>query len=250
MKEANSVKEKKTLTLITGADKGIGFETAAELGQQGQHLLIGSRNQTRGQHAVTRLRTAGVKSDLILLDVTLDTTIQAAAKQIANTYGYLNVLINNAGIALDAHQAPSQLPVATMRKDFDVNFFGLVSVTQAMIPLLKKGAPAKIINVSSNMGSLGLASDPDSRFFQVNSLGYQASKVAVNFATIDFAKELAKYQIKVNSVNPGWTRTDFGGNRSGEQTVAQGAAQIVKLASDTGPDLNMSFTENAGRLPW
>lgn len=242
--------KRQTLTLITGADKGIGFETAMALGKRGQHLLVGARNQARGEQAINKLHTAGVSAELVILDVTQAGTIATVAKQIEASHGYLNVLINNAGIALDAHQPPSQLPVMTMRQDFDVNFFGLVSVTQAMIPLLKKGAPAKIINVSSNVGSLGLASDPDSRFFQVNSLGYQASKAAVNFATIDFAKELQPDHISVNSVNPGWTRTDFGGNRSGEQTVAEGAAQIVKLAADDSPDLNMTFTETAGKLPW
>ncbi len=147
--------EKKTvLTLITGADKGIGFATAQALGKKGQHILIGSRNQERGKKAVEQLNAAGIRADFIQLDVTDKAQITAAADKINADYGYLNILINNAGIALDHHQPASKLSTDTIRQDFDVNYFGMIDVTQAMIPLLKAGKPAKIINVSSNMGSM------------------------------------------------------------------------------------------------
>ncbi len=141
--------KRQTLTLITGADKGIGFETAMALGKRGQHLLVGARNQARGEQAINKLHTAGVSAELVILDVTQAGTIATAAKQIEASHGYLNVLINNAGIALDAHQPPSQLPVMTMRQDFDVNFFGLVSVTQAMIPLLKRVLQLKLSTLAA-----------------------------------------------------------------------------------------------------
>jgi len=250
--------EKKTvLTLITGADKGIGFATAQALGKKGQHILIGSRNQERGEKAVEQLNAAGIKADFIQLDVTDKAQITAAADKINADYGYLNILINNAGIALDHHQPASKLSTDTIRQDFDVNYFGLIDVTQAMIPLLKAGKPAKIINVSSNMGSMGLASDPSSRFYKVNSLGYQSSKASVNFATIIFSKELATDDITVNSVNPGWTATGFGGRPedapapAGMQDIATGAAQIIKMASLPMDDKTTgTFTENDGTLPW
>ncbi|WDF83727.1 SDR family NAD(P)-dependent oxidoreductase [Lacticaseibacillus pabuli] len=243
------------LTLITGSDKGIGFETAKELAKAGQHVLIGARNQVRGESAVQAIREAGGQADFVQLDVTNADQVQAAAKQIQADYGHLNVLINNAGIAADAHQKPSELSIDLIQQDFAVNFFGLIRVTQAMVPLLRAGQPAKIINVTSNMGSFGLATDPNSRFYQVSSLGYQASKAAANFATVDFAKELADEGITVNSVNPGWTATGFGGRDEskpaipGMQSVAEGAAQIIKLALSTDQTTG-TFTENAGKLPW
>lgn len=244
------------LTLITGADKGVGFETAKELGQKGQHISLGSRNIERGEKAVKKLTDLGVKADLIQLDVTDQDSIKKAADKIQAEYDRLNVLINNAGMTNDAHQKASEISTATIREEFDVNFFGLIDTTQAMVPLLKKSTWAKIINLSSNMGSLGLASDPQSRFYQVSSVGYQSSKAAVNFVTIDLSKELKEFGITVNSVNPGWTATGFGGRSidspkiPGMQDVEEGAARVVKLASDPEDKTTGTFTENEGTLPW
>ncbi len=244
-----------TITLITGADKGIGFATAQALAKAGQSVLIGARHPEAGQNAVAKIQADGGTATFIQLDVTDQAQIDAAAATIAADYGYLSILINNAGVALDHHAPASTMSTAVMRQDFDVNFFGLVAVTQAMIPLLKKADDAQIINLSSNMGSLGLASDPQSRFYQVNSLGYQASKAAVNFATICFGKELAAANIPVNSVNPGWTATAFGGRDpsqpapKGMQSIQTGAAHVVELALTAKP-ASMTFTENAGALPW
>ncbi|EHO50325.1 oxidoreductase, short chain dehydrogenase/reductase family protein [Lentilactobacillus kisonensis F0435] len=244
------------LTLITGADKGIGFETATKLGEAGQHVLLGARNAEKGQRAVDRLRSQGFVVDLVVVDVTDKQGIDQAATKIDDEFGHLDILINNAGIALDNHEKASKLSTAIMRKEFDVNFFGLIDVIQAFLPLLQKAKSAKIINLSSNMGSLGLATDPQSQFYNVNSLGYQASKAAVNFATICFAKELAGTNVTVNSVNPGWTATGFGGRNlneptpAGMQTPAEGAEQIVKLATDSKNVMTGTFTESGGTLPW
>ncbi len=245
-----------TVTLITGADKGIGFQTAMVLGQLGQVIVVGARNRQKGLAAADKLQNMGIEASFVQLDVTSQAQITQAAVIINDRYGYLSVLINNAGVAMDNHQAASDMPTAIMRKDFDVNFFGVVDVIQAMLPLLKKADSARIINVSSNMGSLSLAAAPDSQFYGVNSLGYQASKAAVNFATISFSKELIDTNITVNSVNPGWTATEFGGRASdaptpaGMQTVADGAAQIIKVASDPTFTANGSFTENDGTIQW
>lgn len=244
-----------TITLITGVNKGIGFETAKALAAAGHHVLIGARNAEAGKAAADRITVAGGQADFVQLDVTNQQQIDNAARYIREQYGYLNVLINNAGMTADNHQPASTMPVEVMRQDFDVNFFGLVAVTQAMLPLLKAADRARIINLSSNMGSLGLASDPQSRFYAVNSLGYQASKAAVNFATISFSKELAADGIPVNSVNPGWTATTFGGRSldqpapDGMQSPATGAAQVIKMALTDDP-ATVTFTETAGSLPW
>ncbi|AMV61970.1 short-chain dehydrogenase/reductase SDR [Pediococcus damnosus] len=248
--------DKEVLTLITGADKGVGFETAKELGQKGQHILLGSRNVSRGEKAVSKLADLGVNADLVQLDVTDQESIKKAADKIKADYGHLDILINNAGMTNDAHQKPSEMPTATIREEYDVNFFGLLDTTQAMVPLLKKATSGKIINVSSNMGSLTLASDPKSRFYQVSSVGYQSSKAAVNFVTIDLSKELKEFGITVNSVNPGWTATGFGGRSldspkiPGMQDVEEGAARIVELASDPDNKTTGTFSENGGTLPW
>lgn len=249
------MEKQKTITLITGADKGIGFETAKALAKADHTILVGARNAAKGIKAADAIMALGGEAEFIQLDVTKQDQIDAAAAQIKAEYGYLSILINNAGVALDHHQSASTMPVAVMRQDFDVNFFGLVAVTQAMIPLLKAADSARIINLASNMGSLGLASDPNSRFYKVNSLGYQASKAAVNFATISFAKELAPDGITVNSVNPGWTATGFGGRDEsqpaipGMQSPAEGATQVINLALTDSPATG-KFTETAGTLPW
>ncbi|QEA31067.1 SDR family oxidoreductase [Secundilactobacillus malefermentans] len=244
------------VTLITGANQGVGFETSKELAQKGQHVLLGSRNKERGEKAVQELKKLKLNVDLIQIDVTDKTSIKQAADKINSDYGYLSVLINNAGMTNDAHQKPSLMSTDVMREEYNVNFFGLIDVTQAMLPLLREADSAKIINLSSNMGSLSLASDPKSRFYQVSSLGYQSSKAAVNFATICFSKELADTNITVNSVNPGWTATGFGGRPAdalkipGMQEVEEGAARVVAMASDPNNEVTGTFTENEGTLPW
>lgn len=245
------------VTLITGADKGIGFATARGLGKLGQHILVGSRNADRGRAAVEKLQADGIKATLIVLDVTVQDSIKQAAAQIDQQFGYLSILINNAGVAFDRHEAPSLLSTDTIRKEYDVNFFGMIDVTQAMLPLLRKDTPAKIINLSSNMGSFGLTTDPNNRLYNVSAVGYQSSKAAVNFFTVDLSKELADEGITVNSVNPGWTATEFGGRPKdapkipGMQDPATGAAQVVKMASlPRGDKTTGTFTELAGKLPW
>ncbi|WP_155287629.1 SDR family oxidoreductase [Lacticaseibacillus zhaodongensis] len=245
------------VTLITGADKGIGFATAEGLGKLGQHVLVGSRNTERGQAAVDKLTAEGIKATLIVLDVTDKDTIKQAVDTINKQFGYLSVLINNAGIALDRHQVPSKLSTDVIRKEYDVNFFGMIDVTQAMLPLLKKDTPAKIINLSSNMGSFGLTTDPNNRLYNVSAVGYQSSKAAVNFFTVDLSKELADEGITVNSVNPGWTATEFGGRPKdapkipGMQDIADGARQSIKMASLPREDKTTgTFSEFEGQMPW
>lgn len=250
------IENKPKVTLITGADKGIGFETAMALAKAGQQVWLGSRSQNRAKQAVDKIRQAGYHAEGLVLDVTKQSEIDRAEQLISEKIGYLDILINNAGIALDNHEEAATLPIDVMQKEFDVNFFGTVRMIQAFIPLLTNAKSAKIINISSNMGSLGLASDKNSRFYQVSSLGYQASKAAVNVATITFAKELEDTGITVNSVDPGWTATSFGGRDlnqpvpQGMQSVDEGAAQIIKLATDADNQLNGAFTENVGYLPW
>jgi len=238
-----------TITLITGADRGMGFELAKELGQHGQHVLVGARNQERGNAAVDALRKQKINADLILIDVTDEATITAAQQTIASEFGHLDILINNAGLTLDNWEKPFTLALDKIRGDFDVNFFGLVSVTQHMLPLLRQATSAKILNISSAVGSLTIASDPTSSVYQHPSFGYQASKAAVNMFTIDLANELKDTHITVNAVNPGWVATDsaVGG---GPKTIEEGVARTVELALQSDNTLNGTFSDVDGIVPW
>ncbi|WP_376716923.1 SDR family NAD(P)-dependent oxidoreductase [Enterococcus dongliensis] len=170
----------KKVTLITGANKGIGFEIAKQVGEHGHHVLVGSRDEKRGAEAVKQLLDLGIEADFIQIDVTNKESINKAAELIEEKYGYLTALINNAGISLDKFIVSSKLDTEIIRQNFDVNFFGLVDTTQAMLPLLKKSTKVKIINMSSMMGSLNIAATPESEVYHASVVGYQASKVAVN----------------------------------------------------------------------
>lgn len=148
------------IALITGADRGIGFETAKELGQQGYVVLIGSRNVKRGQVAVEQLKALDIVADTLEIDVTDQQTVQRAADQISNTYQKLDVLINNAGIALPDDELPSTVSVDVLRQTFDTNFFGSFTVTQIMLPLIRKAKAGRIVSLSSSVGSLNWQSHP------------------------------------------------------------------------------------------
>lgn len=236
------------VTLITGADKGIGFAAAQALGSRGQTILIGARSEEKGKAAVAKLTSQSIQCEWVQIDVTNQESIDAAVKYVADHYGYLTTLVNNAGIALDAHRSLIDLPLTDIRKDFEVNFFGSIAVTKAFIPLLRNAAHAQIINVSSEMGSLGIISDKNSPFYRGHSIGYQSSKAALNAATITLAKELAP--IRVNSVNPGYTHTDFGGGNSGGHSPSVGAEPIVSLASEPDSTQTSTFMGKDGPLPW
>lgn len=252
-------KSTRTVTLITGANRGMGFELAKEIGEFGHHILVGARSSESGNEATEKLRELGIKADFVQLDVTDKASIEQAAKKIEQNYGYLSVLINNAGIALDNFEQPSTMKTEIMRKDFDVNFFGTVDTTQAMLPLLKKSRQAKIINMSSIMGSLGAATDPNSRVYNASAVGYQASKAALNMFTIRLARELEGLEdskITVNAVSPGMVATEFGGGdpeaakKMGAKSVEEGVKRLVELATDEHSTTNITFSDTDGIVPW
>ena len=238
-----------TLALITGANKGIGFETARRLGQQGIHMLVGARDRARGQEAVQKLAALDVQATFVEIDVTDEISIAQAAQSLADVFGRLDILINNAGISGGNANIPSDTTLSVMRTVYDINVFGVVAVTKAMLPLLRKSAAGRIVNVSSGLGSITQASDRNYEFFQFNNLPYQSSKAAVNAITVAFAKELAGTPIKVNAADPGFTNTDFNNHR-GHRTVEQAATVIVHLATlgEDGP--TGSFQDESGNIPW
>ena len=218
-----------TIALITGANKGIGLETARQLGARGATVLAGARDEARGLAAERALRSAGADVTFVRLDVTEPDVVQQAADWIEKEYGRLDILVNNAGIARG--NPPSQTDLDAMREVYEVNVFGVIRVTNAMLPLLRRAPAARIVNVSSEIGSISSMTDPASPLAHMPAgLAYPSSKSALNMITAMYARELRDTPIKVNAANPGYTKTDLNGN-SGFRSVEEGAEASVHLAT-------------------
>jgi NAD(P)-dependent dehydrogenase (short-subunit alcohol dehydrogenase family) len=239
----------KRQALVTGANKGIGFAIARGLAEAGFFVWIGARDRQRGEGAVAVLRDAGLDAGLLELDVADEASVQFAAATLASEINALDVLVNNAGIAVDMTKTPSQVRMEDMKAVYEVNLFGPVRVTQAFLPLLKAADQARIVMMSSGVGSLTLITDPTSIYSTVSLLDYTSSKVALNAVTVSFAKELEPLGIKVNAVEPGHVRTDLNAN-SGVLTPEEGAATAIQMAliGPTGP--TGGFFGSHGRQPW
>lgn len=241
------------IALVTGANKGIGYEIAAQLADLGYAIVLGARNEARCAEAAKRLRDAGAEVYPVELDVTSQATITAAAEYVDANLGKLDVLVNNAGIAGDIRrQAPSTADMDVVREVFETDYFGVVMVTKAMVPLLRRSPLPRIVNVTTGLGSLTHMSNPDS--YMVNlppSAAYSPAKSALNSLTIQLAKELGTQNFKVNVIDPGGCDTDFTrGKFNVARTAAEGAAVAVKLAT-IGPDgPNGGFFDEAGVVPW
>lgn len=228
------------IALITGANKGIGYETARQLAAPDVTVLIGARDGVRGEEAEDSLRAEGADARYVPLDVTDEESVARAAAWIDAEYGRLDILVNNAGTSSVSRRTalPSETSLEDMRAVYDINVFGVVSVTNAMIPLLRRAEAARIVNVSSEVGSVSSQMGTKSPLGSMMppSAQYPSSKAAVNMLTAMYAKELRDTPIKVNCANPGWTATDFTGGR-GVRTAAQGAEPSVYLATlpEDGP---------------
>ena len=239
----------KKIALITGANKGIGFETARQLGAQGFTVLIGARDKSRGAEAETKLRGENLDAHFVELDLGNAATHEQAAKFIAEKFGKLDVLINNAAIASQDDGKPSEVALKIVRETFETNFFDTIAVTQAFLPLVKKSDAGRIVNVSSGLGSLTQNADPNWAFKDAKPLGYNASKTALNAFTVILAHELKDTKIKVNSADPGYVATDLNGH-SGPRTVEQGATVIIHLATLPNDGATGSYFDENGVLPW
>jgi len=237
----------KRVALVTGANKGIGLEIARQLGRLGFVALIGARDAGRGEAAAQQLRGEGLTTEAIMLDVTDQQSIDAAAATIAQRYGKLDVLVNNAAIAID-NAVPTELDVAVLRTTYDTNVFGVFAVTKAMLPLLRKAEAGRIVNMSSGAGSLKETSSPDWRL-EWATLAYNTSKAAVNSITVHLATELKGTPIKINAVNPGYTATDQNQFR-GEKTVEQAAIAPVRYATLDADGPSGGFFDVNGPMDW
>ncbi len=237
------------VALITGANKGIGLEIARGLGEMGITVLLGCRDGARGEQAAEKLQAEELRAEALALDVTDAATIQAAAADITARFGRLDILVNNAGVAPDGDLRPSTVDLAVVRATYDVNVFGAIAVTQAMLPLLTKSPHARIVNLSSLLGSLSANAQPNSFGGGFARLGYCSSKTALNAVTVQFANEFRSSGMKVNCATPGYCSTDMTGH-SGSRSARQGAQTPIRLATlpDDGP--TACFFDDDGIVPW
>jgi NAD(P)-dependent dehydrogenase (short-subunit alcohol dehydrogenase family) len=238
----------KTIALVTGANKGIGYEIAAGLGALGWTVGIGARDEHRRAAAVEKLRAGGADAFGVPLDVTDDAGVTAAAALIDDRAGRLDVLVNNAAITGGWEQAPTTADVAIVRTVVETNVLGVIRVTDAMLPLLRRSAAPRIVNMSSSVGSLTRQSDPSGETGPL-SMAYAPSKTFLNAVTVQYAKALRGSGILVNAGCPGFTATDLNGFR-GVRTPEQGAAIGVRLATLPAGGPTGGFFEDAGEVPW
>jgi NAD(P)-dependent dehydrogenase (short-subunit alcohol dehydrogenase family) len=230
-----------TTTLITGANKGLGYETARRLVAAGHNVQLGARDPQRGAAAANELGC-----QFIHLDVLDDTSVHTAAAAIEQQCGALDVLVNNAGISGGFLPAADTTAEAVHRV-FDTNVFGVVRVTQAFLPLLLNSPAAVVVNVSSGMGSLSVTTDATRFESALKGLAYPSSKAALNMLTSQYAKNFP--QIRMNAVDPGYTATDLNSHR-GTQTVEEGAQIIVAMATITPDGPTGGFFDRHGTVPW
>ena len=235
--------------LVTGANKGIGREVVRRLAAEGFSVWLGARDAGRGTRAANELRAEGLDVQWVEIDVTRDESVAAAVRSLSRQCSHLDVLINNAGIALNYDRPPSEQLIGDIRATYEVNVFGAIRVTQAFLPLLLAAPSARIVMVSSYSASLGRAADRTSPSFSVNMLGYGSSKAALNAITVSFAKELAPRGVLVNAAAPGYTATDLNAHK-GHRTVQQAAGIVVRLATLGADGPTSGYFDDDGAVPW
>ncbi len=239
----------KKVALVTGANKGIGLEIARQLAQAGIKVMLGARDSARGQQAAAGLASDGLDVEAVAIDLNDDKTIAATAEIVASRYGRLDILVNNAGI-VDAEDGPPSVgSVAAARRLMETNFIGTLAVTQAMLPLLRRSQAGRIVNLATTLGSLSINGDATSPYYEARLIGYNASKAALNMLTVQLAAELKGTGIAINSVAPGYVKTDLtGGN--GFMTAEEGARLPVEYALLGDSAVSGRFVEPAGNAPW
>lgn len=243
--------QKKKIALITGANKGIGLETARQLAEQGITTLIGARDSDKGKAAAADLVKNGLDAHALEIDVTNSDSIHKAAAQVERDFGRLDILINNAGVLLDdSGKKVSEQSLETWRATFATNLLGLIATTQAFLPLLRKSEAGRIVNVSSILGSTTYHATPGSPVYDFKvSPAYNVSKAAVNAFTVQLAYELKDSKIKVNAIHPGWVKTEMGGEGA-TMEIPDGAKTSVAMATigEDGP--NGGFVHMGETVPW
>ena len=244
----------KKVALITGANKGLGLETARQLGKQGITVLVGARDAARGEKAVGELKAEGVDAHYIHVDLENPSSFNDVYKSIEKDYGKLDILVNNAGINAESGGGWGQNTVkntkpSEIRKTFDTNFFNLVELTQILLPLIEKAPAGRIVNLSSILGSLHLHATPGSPIYDSKGFAYDASKTALNQFTVHLAHALKGTNVKVNSAHPGWVKTDLGTDAA-PMEVVDGAKTSVWLATLPADGPTGGYFHMQDSLPW
>jgi NAD(P)-dependent dehydrogenase (short-subunit alcohol dehydrogenase family) len=250
----NGAKNDVRVALVTGASRGIGRATARRLARDCGHVILAARDVTQLEEAADRINREGGSASALQLDVTDDTSVRAAADHVAETFGHLDVLVNNAGVLPEIGQPqPAEVvDIAMFRQTFDTNLFGAVAVLEAFLPLLRASQAGRIVNVTSTMGSLADQTDPGSPYYGTVVPAYQASKAALNNVTIALAKTLAGTPLKVTSVCPGFVQTDLTPiSREQAPLTAEEAAEVVHHAATLPADAaSGTFVDAQGPVPW
>jgi NAD(P)-dependent dehydrogenase (short-subunit alcohol dehydrogenase family) len=243
----------KKVALVTGANKGLGLETSRQLAQQGIKVLMASRNISSGKDAVSKVVAEGGDAEFVQLEVTDAKDINHVKEYISTNFGKLDILVNNAGIAVDgggwSDNTVEAVDTENIRKTFDTNFFGVIEVTRALLPLIKKSDAGRIVNMGSILGSLTLHADPSSPIYESKPFAYNASKTALNQFTVHLAASLKGTKIKVNSAHPGWVKTDMGSDAA-PMDVVEGSKTGVWLATlgEDGP--TGGYFHDKTKLDW
>jgi NAD(P)-dependent dehydrogenase (short-subunit alcohol dehydrogenase family) len=252
VRRAKNMPSEKKVALISGANRGIGFETARQLGQKGITVVVGARTQQAAKEAADKLASENIEAYAVTLDVTKDEDRKAAAQFVAEKFGALDILVNNAGVGgegglLNAHTVSTT--DEELQDVFNTNLFSVVSTTREFLPLLRKSPAGRIVNLSSILGSLTLQAMSGSPIAPMKAFAYNASKTALNQLTVHLADELKATNIKVNSAHPGWVKTELG-TQHAQIEIADGAKTTVNLAL-LGPDgPNGKFIHAGEELPW
>ena len=240
----------KKIAVVTGANKGIGLETARQLAQQDITVLLGARDLAKGETAARELSRQGLDVRSLKIDVNNTESIRQAVAQVERDFGHLDILVNNAGVLLDDYnKRVSEQSLETWRATFDANVFGLIATTQAFLPLLRQSAAGRIVNVSSILGSITYHATPGSPVYDFKVPAYNVSKAAVNAYTVQLAYELKDSKIKVNTIHPGWVKTELGGEGANME-IPDGAKTSVALATvgEDGP--NGAYLHMGEPIPW
>jgi len=242
------------VALITGASKGLGFETAYQLGVKGYTVIVAARTQQKSNETAEKLKSKGVHAVGMQLDVVNDNDVDNLSKSINEHFGKLDVLVNNAGVQLDfpgfmPGNSTETVSMDILKQTFEINYFAPIALTQKLLPLLKKSTAGRIVNVSSIMGSLALHADSNSPIYGIKLLAYNSSKTALNQFTLHLAEAMKDSPIKVNSAHPGWVKTDLGGEYA-PMSIEDGVKTIVDLSTldENGP--TGAFIHLGESLPW